>query len=81
MTTLDQIRPGGRARITRLAASGALGQRLSEMGLVEGTAVRVVRAAPLGDPLEIEVQDYFLSLRRAEARFVEVSETGSHGAP
>jgi len=74
MTTLDQLRPGARARVTRLAADGVLGQRLGEMGLVEGATIRVVRAAPLGDPLEIELQDYLLSLRRAEARCVEVSQ-------
>ena len=74
-TTLDQIRPGRSARITRLATSGPVSQRLGEMGLVAGATVRVVRAAPLGDPLEIEVSDYFLSLRKAEARCVEVSET------
>jgi ferrous iron transport protein A len=74
MRTLDQVPPGSSARITRLQTSGPLGQRLAEMGLIEGETVRVVRLAPLGDPLEIEIQDYFLSLRKAEARCVEVSE-------
>ena len=74
-TTLDLIRPGRSARITRLATSGPVSQRLGEMGLVAGATVRVVRAAPLGDPLEIEVSDYFLSLRKAEARCIEVRPT------
>jgi ferrous iron transport protein A len=73
MMTLDQVRPGNFARIERVAAAGPIGQRLAEMGLIEGEKVRVLRTAPLGDPLEIEVQDYFLSLRKAEARCVEVS--------
>ena len=49
-------------------------QRLSDMGFVEGTGVKLIRAAPLGDPLEVEIQDYLLSLRRAEARLVEISD-------
>jgi Fe2+ transport system protein FeoA len=71
--TLDQLRPGMRARVVRLSATGSIAQRLSEMGLIEGTDVRLVRFAPLGDPLEIEIQDYFLSLRKAEARLVEIA--------
>lgn len=74
MPTLDQLKPGTRARVARLSASGAIGQRLGEMGLIAGARVRVVRTAPLGDPLEIELEDYFLSLRKAEARAVEVVE-------
>ena len=74
MRTLDQIRPGSSARITRLKVDGPIGQRLAEMGLIEGALVRVVRTAPLGDPLEIQLEDYSLSLRKAEARCVEVSE-------
>ena len=74
MPTLDQLRPGVSATITRLTAAGAIGQRLSEMGLIVGAAVKVVRTAPLGDPLEIELQDYHLSLRKVEARTVEVVE-------
>jgi ferrous iron transport protein A len=71
--TLDQLRPGESARVTRLVAGGAVSQRLCEMGLVAGTDVRVVRTAPLGDPLEIELHDYLLSLRKSEARCVEVA--------
>jgi ferrous iron transport protein A len=74
--TLDEVRPGEAARIERVAARGPIGQRLAEMGLIEGETIRVVRTAPLGDPLEIEVQGYFLSLRKAEARCVEVSRAG-----
>ena len=74
MRTLDQLRPGMSARVVRLAARGAIGQRLSDMGFVEGTAVKLIRAAPLGDPLEVEIQDYLLSLRRAETHLVEISD-------
>ncbi len=75
MATLDQLRPGDQAAVLRITASGTLAQRLGEMGLIEGETVRMVRAAPLGDPIEIELHDYFLSLRKAEARFVEVSDS------
>lgn len=74
MRTLDQLPLGSSARVVRLCAAGAIGQRLCEMGLVEGTDVRLIRFAPLGDPLEIEVQDYLLSLRKSEARLVEITD-------
>lgn len=72
MPTLDQLKPGARAKVLRLTATGAIGQRLSEMGLIEGAMVKVIRTAPLGDPLEIEFEDWLLSLRKAEARTIEV---------
>jgi ferrous iron transport protein A len=74
MATLDQVPLGGSARITRCTAKGPLGQRLAEMGIIAGARLRVVRSAPLGDPLEIELQDQHLSLRKADARCVEVSD-------
>jgi ferrous iron transport protein A len=70
--TLDRIAPGESARVATVARSGSLTQRLLEMGLVPGARVRMIRAAPLGDPLEIEIDGYLLSLRRAEARLVEL---------
>ncbi|MSR45687.1 MAG: hypothetical protein EXS13_01235 [Planctomycetes bacterium] len=70
MTTLDQLRPGQRAEVLRVAASTSLAQRLAEMGLLEGASVRMVRSAPLGDPIEIELEGCHLSIRRADARGV-----------
>ena len=52
--------------------SGALQQRLLEMGVMEGEEVEVIRLAPLGDPIEILIQGYHLSLRKAEAKLVEL---------
>ena len=72
MTSLDQLRPGQRARIESLTSAGSLSQRLMEMGLLEGEEVELLAVAPLGDPLEIRVCDYRLSLRRAEAALVRV---------
>jgi ferrous iron transport protein A len=73
MTTLDQLHVGQRARIESLRGADGLVQRMSEMGLLEGEEVEVVGFAPLGDPMEIRLQDYRLSLRRLEAARVAVS--------
>jgi ferrous iron transport protein A len=73
MTTLDQLHVGQRARIESLRGADGLAQRMSEMGLLEGEEVEVVGFAPLGDPMEIRLQDYRLSLRRTEAARVAVS--------
>jgi ferrous iron transport protein A len=70
--SLDQLRPGGRGRITRILGDDGLVQRLMEMGLLEGEEVEVVGFAPLGDPMEVRLGDYRLSLRRVEAARVEV---------
>jgi Fe2+ transport system protein FeoA len=63
---------GSRFRITGVQPGGALARRLMEMGLVEGMEVVLVRRAPLGDPLQIRVGDYDLSLRASDAELVDV---------
>ncbi len=73
MATLDRLRPGCRGRIDALAGDDALLQRLLEMGLLEGEEVEVVTVAPLGDPIEIRLRDYRLSLRKSEAARVLVT--------
>jgi ferrous iron transport protein A len=72
--TLDDQRPGKICRVKSIKAEGGLWQRLMDLGLYPGLNVRMVRNAPLNDPLEIEVDGMFVSLRRNEARFVEVEE-------
>jgi ferrous iron transport protein A len=72
MPTLDQLQVGQRAHIDTVAGEDALVQRLLEMGLLEGEEVEVVGFAPLGDPMEIRLRDYRLSLRRAEAARIKV---------
>ncbi|HYT89424.1 MAG TPA: FeoA family protein [Gemmataceae bacterium] len=67
MSSLDQLRAGERARIASLQGDDAIVQRLLEMGLFEGEEVEVLGFAPLGDPMEIRLRDYRLSLRRSEA--------------
>jgi ferrous iron transport protein A len=72
MTTLDQIGLGRRGRILALDGNDALVQRLYEMGFLEGEEVEVIGIAPLGDPIEIRLRDYRLSLRRKEAKRIRV---------
>jgi Fe2+ transport system protein FeoA len=72
MSSLDQLRPGQRGRITAIQGEDALVQRLMEMGLLEGQELEVLSFAPLGDPLEILLGDYRLSLRRREAARVQI---------
>lgn len=71
--TLDQLAPGERGRITGFAVADAFSQRLMQLGLIEDTEVLMLRRAPAGDPLEVEVMGYALSLRRAEAAMVTVT--------
>jgi ferrous iron transport protein A len=73
MTSLDQLRAGQRARVQAVHATGTLEQRLLEMGLLEGEIIEVVGFAPLGDPMEIRLRDYRLSLRRQEAAAIAVA--------
>jgi ferrous iron transport protein A len=70
---LDTLRTGQRARVESLAGDDSLVQRLLEMGLLEGEEVEILGFAPLGDPMEIRLRDYRLSLRRREAARVLVT--------
>lgn len=73
--TLDKLPIGTVATVTDVSGDAALQQRILEMGVLPGSQVRVVRFAPLGDPMEIQVMGYSLSLRKAEARHVSVEVT------
>jgi ferrous iron transport protein A len=70
--TLADLAVGGRGRILTFACAAPLMQRLLEMGLTRGTEVEVIRVAPLGDPIEIRLRGYFLSLRKAEAALIRL---------
>ena len=71
--TLDQLQQGQRARIDSFVGDDVVLQRLMEMGLLEETELEVIGFAPFGDPIEIRLQDYRLSLRRAEAARIRVT--------
>ena len=79
--TLDELRPGQKAIVVRVGGDGALRRRLMEMGLVTGAEIEEVRVAPLGDPVEFTVKGNNLSLRRSEARLIEVEITSSDHIP
>ena len=70
--TLDRIPVDTLARVASVDVVDAHGLRLMEMGVVPGAPVRVVKAAPLGDPIQVCVRDYHLALRRSEARSISV---------
>lgn len=70
--TLADVRPGETVVVRRVDPAGRQAVRLMQMGVVEGVRVTVVRRAPAGDPIEIRVHGYALSLRRDEARGVAV---------
>lgn len=71
-TTLDLLGLGHTAEVVGVEGPGDMAIRLLEMGFVPGTRVELVKVAPLGDPLELRVRGYHLSLRRAEAAYVRV---------
>ena len=69
---LDQLAPGASGCVRVVAAENGARRRLLEMGFVPGTPLRVVRLAPLGDPMQVELHGYHISLRRSEARAILV---------
>lgn len=72
MSALDQLPVGSRARVNSVGGDDEVSLRLLEMGLTPGVELAVVGAAPLGDPLELELRGYRLSVRRSEAARVEI---------
>lgn len=71
--TLAELAPGQVGRIVAVAGTGPLRRRLMDMGLLPGQEIKVEKVAPLGDPIEVTVRSYALSLRRQEAEGVEVA--------
>jgi Fe2+ transport system protein FeoA len=69
---LSEIPVGGRAVVRALSGERFTTRRLMEMGLIPGTEVRVVRRAPMGDPIELRLRRYSLSIRREDAATIEV---------
>ena len=74
MSTLDSLVPGESGIIVSVGGSGALRHRLLDMGLTPGTAVRVERIAPKGDPMELYLRGYRLTLRKEDASKIEVEK-------
>ncbi|MBW6458270.1 MAG: ferrous iron transport protein A [FCB group bacterium] len=72
---LSEARIGVPYRVVRISARGVIRQRMLDMGLVPGVRIMVVRYAPLGDPIEIRINRFFMSLRKEEARHIYVEPT------
>ncbi|MBE6697074.1 MAG: ferrous iron transport protein A [Ruminococcaceae bacterium] len=72
MKTLRDVKVGKTARVVKLHGEGALKRRIMDMGITKGVEIYVRKVAPLGDPLELNVRGYELSLRKADAELIEV---------
>ncbi|HEY0320242.1 MAG TPA: ferrous iron transport protein A [Pyrinomonadaceae bacterium] len=72
-SSLANLPVGTHARVIAVSGTGAIARRLMEMGVVPGAQVRVIKAAPLGDPIEVRVRGYHLALRRTEAQTITVT--------
>ena len=73
MKTLKQVKVGDTVTVVKLHGDGAVKRRIMDMGLTKGIPVHVRKVAPLGDPIEVTVRGYELSIRKADAEMVEVS--------
>ena len=72
MKTLREVPIGGKAKVVKLHGEGAIKRRIMDMGITRGTEIYVRKVAPLGDPMELTVRGYELSLRKADAELIEV---------
>ena len=73
MKTLKQVKVGDTVTVVKLHGEGAVKRRIMDMGLTKGIPVHVRKVAPLGDPIEVTVRGYELSIRKADAEMIEVS--------
>ena len=73
MNTLRETRIGDTVKVVKLHGEGAVKRRIMDMGITKGTEIYVRKVAPLGDPIELTVRGYELSLRKAEAEMIEVT--------
>ena len=72
MATLKDVKLGTSCKVVKLHGEGAVKRRIMDMGITKGVEIYVRKLAPLGDPIEINVRDYELSLRKADAEMIEV---------
>lgn len=73
MSTLKEAKIGSTVTVKKLSGEGAVKRRIMDMGITKGTEIYVRKVAPLGDPIEVTVRGYELSLRKADAEMIEVS--------
>lgn len=73
MSTLKDVKVGHSARVLKVNGEGAVKRRIMDMGITKGITIKVRKVAPLGDPMELTVRGYELSLRKADAEMIEVA--------
>ena len=73
MKTLRDVKVGEHAVIVKLHGEGAVKRRIMDMGITKGTEVHIRKVAPLGDPIEVTVRGYELSIRKADAEMIEIA--------
>ena len=72
MKTLRQAKVGDTSKVVKLHCEGAVKRRIMDMGITKGTEVHIRKVAPLGDPVEVTVRGYELSIRKADAEMIEI---------
>ena len=72
MNNLREVTVGGKAKVVKIHGEGAVKRRIMDMGITRGEEIYVRKVAPLGDPIEITVRGYELSIRKADAESIEV---------
>ncbi len=70
--TLKDLKPGQQGTVVSIGEKGPARRRIMDMGVTPGAVVKVIKAAPLGDPIEVNIRGYELSLRKAEAQQIQV---------
>ena len=70
---LNDLKPGSRGKIKKVYGQGNLKRKLLDMGILPGAAIEVIKLAPLGDPVDIKIKGYHLSLRKEEAKQISVT--------
>lgn len=72
MRTLRDAKIGETVRVAKLHGEGAIKRRIMDMGITKGTEIKLEKLAPLGDPIEVKVRDYQLSIRKSDAALIEI---------
>lgn len=70
--TLKELKPGQQGKVSSIGSAGPMKRRIMDMGVTPGVVIKVVKVAPLGDPVEVNVRGYELSLRREEAARIQI---------
>ena len=72
MKTLKEVKVGNKAKVIKVHGEGAVKRRIMDMGITKGVEITVRKVAPLGDPLELHLRGYELSIRKADAEMIEI---------